>query len=127
MIRQQPIGWAPAKLAASLKRGASGVMRVALTVTNADGSPLSSYAGWTAKAAFFLEGEAEPTLILAPVVQPNPAQSQLIVDLDFRTADTSQLVARKFRGDLALTDPDDQVHYALDIELSVARNWTPLT
>lgn len=126
MKQVHPIGWPVNTIACSLRRGGSGVMRVALPITLPNGDPLPSYTGWTARCAFLREGEEAAALTLTPVVTPDAGAQRLLVDLDFNTAATSAVRGGRLRGDLVLVDPDGELHYALDIDLRVDRNWTPL-
>lgn len=120
------IGWDTQRITARLRRGSSGIVRVAMTVTQADGSPLASYAGWTASLALCRETESEPVLTLNPAVVPDVPGMRLIVDLNFNTAATSALTGSNLRGDLCMTDPDGEKNYPIDLALTIDRNWTPL-
>lgn len=120
------IGWDTQKVEARLRRGASGIVRVAMTVTKADGSPLDSYAGWTASMGLCRETESATVLVLTPPVVPDVPGMRLIVDLNFNTAATAALTGSKLRGDLCMTDPDGEKNYPIDLDLTIDRNWTPL-
>ena len=120
------IGWATTKTTYTLRRGASGIVRVAMTVTQADGSPLATYAGWTARIGFCRPTESTPVLELTPAVVPDAGTYRLIVDLDFNTAATGALTDIKLIGDLCMTDPAGEKNYPLQLTLAVDRNWTPL-
>lgn len=120
------IGWATQKIEARLRRGASGIVRVAMVVTKPDGSALDTYAGFTASMALCRETESAPVATLNPAVVPDVPGLRLIVDLDFNTALTTALTGSKLHGDLCITDPDGEKNYPIDLALIVDRNWTPL-
>lgn len=119
------IGWATTQTDYTLRRGASGIVRVAMTVTKADGSPLDTYDGWTASMVFCRPTEDTPVLTLTPTVVPDVPGMRLLVDLDFTTAATKALADVALVGDLRMTDPDGSVNYPLQINLKIDRSWTP--
>lgn len=117
-----PLSSQPLDLA--IKQGESSTVRIAIPATKANGDPLDSYDGWTAKVSLFriVQGAAE--IELEPTAVGDPSGKQFIVDLVFETDKTSGINTGKLTGDLALIEPSNERHYPVNITLTIERSYS---
>lgn len=116
------IGWIPASFSLSIKQGSAGTSRIVMTVTNADGTALPSYAGWTAQAKFYFFNLATP-ITKVPTVVGDPVAKTFTVDITFVPTDTATASPGPWTGDLCMTDPLGNLYYPANFTLLVEPSY----
>ena len=105
------IGWPLTEYTFTVKAGSAGSYQFTLTVTQADGSALPSYDGWTATIAFFLGYAATAALTKTPSVTGNAGAKTLTFDFTLDSTDTADLKPGSYVGSVWMTDPSDSEMY----------------
>jgi hypothetical protein len=119
----QHIGITPQKLELAIKQGESGPLRIAIPATKANGDPLDSYDGWTAKIALVRAPQISPELELSATVTGDAGDKQFVLDFNFSTDLTKSSRIGTLMGDLMLVDPSGEHHFPLNVTLSIERSF----
>ena len=117
------IGWVPKSFSLSIKQGSAGTSRVVMVVTNSDGSPLSSYAGWTAQAKFTLAYPVSTPITKTPTVTGNAGAMTFTVDIAFVEADTATASPGLWAGDLCMIDPSGNLYFPANFALTIQPSY----
>jgi hypothetical protein len=119
------IGWTPLDVALVIKQGSTGATLLTTVVTNADGSALSSYAGWTAKLALYRQPQGTPEITLTPAVVGDAPNKQFLVTVSWAHADTVNAAVGTLVGDVLMISPDGtQDFYSANVTLTIERSFT---
>ena len=105
------IGWPLTEYTFTVKAGSSGSYQFTVTVTQADGSALPSYDGWTATIAFFFGYASTAALTKTPTVTGDAGAKTLTFDFTLDPEDTINLRPGNYVGSVWMTDPSDEGEY----------------
>lgn len=106
------IGWSLQTLTFAIKAGSSGKYQIVLGVTEADGTALADYDGWTATLELFADGDASAAISKTPAVTGDAIAKTLTFDLLFAPADTADIEPGTLRGSIWLAHPSDSQAYS---------------
>lgn len=119
------IGWPITDYAFAIKQGSSGSWTFTLTVTNADGTALPTYDGWTAAIKLVSVLDGRTAINMTPSVVGAGAAHTLAVAFSFSEDDTASLTPAQYIGDLFLTQPTTGDKYSnANITLTVERSYS---
>lgn len=110
----------------SIKQGSAGTERFTMVWQNADGSPLSTYDGWTCVVEFISPFDQRTAIRLTPTVTGNAGAKTLTFDMEFVSATTADLRPGTYPGDVCLTQPVTGLpFYPADIILTIEDSFAP--
>lgn len=122
------IGWKQSSKDYTLTQGNTGQIIHKVVALRDDGTPYTSYIGFTAKVSFFTLGGKKVLDILSDdiTISHNPSTNELTFTIEFKTEDTYLLPAQeKLVGDLMVIAPDGiEKQYPLIIKLWVNQSFS---
>lgn len=116
----QQLGWAVSDLDWSIVAGVDATQALTATVTQANGTPLPSYEGWTCRVAFYSPYTFVIAFVLRPIVTGDGTAHTLTAPLIFVPATTAGLAPGVYTANAIFIDVDgNTVNCPATIRLTV--------